>query len=98
MAEVRLIDANLIVKFIQDGLNNPDKEKAFGHDAIEILAEIECNTPTISPDSLRPKGQWIDRPSVKGQVYCSECAMIEKVTDSNYKSRSCPNCGAKMEG
>ncbi len=43
-------------------------------------------------------GRWIDRPAVKGQVYCSECATIEKSTDSNYKSRCCPNCGAKMGG
>ena len=43
-------------------------------------------------------GRWIDRPSTKGQVYCSECATIEKSTDSNYKSRRCPNCGAKMDG
>lgn len=43
-------------------------------------------------------GRWIDRPSMKGQVYCSECATIEKSTDSNYKSMHCPNCGAKMDG
>ena len=43
-------------------------------------------------------GRWIERPGVKGQVYCSECATIEKSTDSNYKSRRCPNCGAKMDG
>lgn len=43
-------------------------------------------------------GRWIDRPSMKGQVYCSECATIEKSTDSNYKSQRCPNCGAKMDG
>ena len=27
-------------KFIEDGLNNPDKDKAFGHDAIEIMTEV----------------------------------------------------------
>lgn len=36
-----LIDSKPIVKFIMDGLNNPDMRKAFGHDAIEILTEIE---------------------------------------------------------
>lgn len=30
-----------IVEFITKGLNNPDKTKAYGYDAIEILAEIE---------------------------------------------------------
>lgn len=34
------IERASVEKFIQDGLNNPDKDKAFGHDAIEILAGI----------------------------------------------------------
>ena len=34
-----------IVEFITKGLNNPDKTKAYGYDAIEILTEIEY-TPT----------------------------------------------------
>lgn len=42
----RLIDAEPIKKFIVDGLNNPDLKKAFGHDAIEILVEIEY-APTV---------------------------------------------------
>lgn len=42
-------------------------------------------------------GQWFERANVKEQVYCSECATIEKATDSNYKSRRCPNCGAIMD-
>lgn len=44
--EKRLIDKEPLKKFIEDGLNNPDKLKAFGHDAIEILAEIEY-APTV---------------------------------------------------
>lgn len=42
-------------------------------------------------------GRWIDRPGTKGQVYCSECRTLETSTDSNYKSRRCPNCGADMK-
>ena len=42
----KLIEAEPIKKFIADGLNNPDPMKAFGHDAIVILAEIEY-APTI---------------------------------------------------
>ena len=34
------IERAAIEKFIEDGLNNPDKNKAFGHDAIEIMAEV----------------------------------------------------------
>lgn len=43
-------------------------------------------------------GLWIERARVKGQVYCSECGTIEKATDSNYRSRLCPACGARMDG
>lgn len=39
------IEKGPIIKFITKGLNNPDKTKAYGYDAIEILAEIEY-TPT----------------------------------------------------
>lgn len=51
---MRLIDADHIKKFIEDGLNNPDQKKAFGHDAIEILAEIEY-APTIEADPVNSK-------------------------------------------
>ena len=37
----RLIDVEPIVKFIKDGLNNPNKEEAFGYTAVQILTEIE---------------------------------------------------------
>ena len=46
MPEQRLIDANPIVKFIQDGLNSKDTNKQFGNDAVQILAEIEF-APTV---------------------------------------------------
>lgn len=35
------IEKGPIIEFITKGLNNPDKTKAFGYDAIEILTEIE---------------------------------------------------------
>lgn len=35
------IEKEPIIEFIQKGLNDPDKTKAFGFDAIQILAEIE---------------------------------------------------------
>lgn len=49
---------------------------------------------------LRPvrHGRWVDRPNTKGQVYCSECGTLEKITDNNFKSMHCPNCAAKMDG
>lgn len=47
------IEKEPIVEFITKGLNNPDNTKAFGYDAIEILAEIEYS-PTID---VAPKGK-----------------------------------------
>lgn len=43
---MRLGDLDAIEKFIENGLNNPDKLNAFGHDAIEIMAEVHY-APTI---------------------------------------------------
>lgn len=57
--EKRLIDKEPLKKFIEDGLNNPDKLKAFGHDAIEILAEIEY-APTVDAVEV-VHGRWIAR-------------------------------------
>ena len=53
--EKRLIDANPIKQFIVDGLNNPDLKKAFGYDAIEILAEIEY-APTVDAVEIPHSG------------------------------------------
>lgn len=49
---VQIINAVPIKQFIQDGLNNPDRMKAFGHDAIEILAEIEY-APKLEVEPVR---------------------------------------------
>lgn len=93
---MRLGDLDALVKFIQDGLNNPDREKALGHDAIEILAEIECNMPTIHPDSLRPKGRWVyaGYTAFCGTPYC-RCSLCGE-GDTTHRTNFCPNCGADM--
>lgn len=46
MIQMRLGDLDVLEKFITDGLNNPDKAKAFGHDAVTILGEIYA-MPTV---------------------------------------------------
>lgn len=50
---MRLIDAEPIEKYIEDGLNCKDPKKQFGHDAIEILTEIHY-APTIAPQPNDP--------------------------------------------
>jgi hypothetical protein len=53
--EMILIDATPIKKFIEDGLNCKDPLKAFGHDAIEILAEIEFAPAVDAVEVVRCK-------------------------------------------
>lgn len=71
---------------------------------IAIVKEYQRSVLTIIQDAVTipaaPKvyGRWIDRVAANGQVYCSQCATIEKSTDHNYKSRRCPYCGAYMWG
>lgn len=50
-----LIDATPIKKFIEDGLNCKDPLKAFGHDVIEILTEIEFAPAVDAVEVVRCK-------------------------------------------
>ena len=54
-----------IVEFITKGLNNPDQTKAYGYDAIKILAEIEY-APTAD---------------VVEVVRCKDCKNIKTMCD-----------------
>ena len=72
-----------IVEFITKGLNNPDKTKAYGYDAIEILTEIEY-TPTADvvevvrcKDCDVPHNKWLGCPHLNGLIpppdfYCAK--------------------------
>lgn len=98
-SEVQLINATPIKKFIENGLNCKDPLKAFGHDAIEILTEIEF-APAIDPESLRPKGRWeatilevSERTFRTGAPHCNLCGK-----QAHRRTPYCPNCGARMEG
>ena len=82
-----------IIEFITKGLNNPDKSKAFGYDAIEILTEIEY-TPAADVVEVR-HGEWIYDHWC--EFRCSICGHWSK-TEPRGKEKFCPNCGAKMDG
>ena len=73
------IEKEPIIEFIKKGLNNPDKTKAFGYDAIEILTEIEY-TPSadivMCKDCTVPHNKWTGCPKLNGLVpppdfYCA---------------------------
>jgi hypothetical protein len=89
MDEKQYIERDRIVKFIEDGLNDPDKTKAFGHDAVEILAEIHLAPAADVAPVVHAR--WIDR---DGKTWCSRCDASNK----QYKPPYCPHCGARMDG
>ena len=82
------IERAAVEKFIEDGLNNPDKNKAFGHDAIEIMAEVHY-MPAADVVEVR-HGRWY---LAEDAVFrCSECERICYELDAPYCY-----CGARME-
>ena len=92
-----------VEEFIQDGLNNPDKDKAFGHDAIEILAEIHF---MLAADVAEVRhGRWIgleydgyaDGCPVYDLWECSECGEEVRGEDVPVTHPWCHCCGARMD-
>lgn len=71
-----------IVEFITKGLNNPDKTKAYGYDAIEILTEIE-----YAPEA-----------DVVEVVRCSGCVHWQPLKEDRISKGVCCNeeCGNCM--
>lgn len=95
----RYKDIEPIIDFIKKGLNNPDKAKAFGHDAIEILTEIEY-APTADVVEVR-HGKWVHTDYAMhwlGKDECSECTYHTSDRDDLSHLKFCPNCGARMDG
>lgn len=90
----RYIDADALIKFITDGLNNPDKTKAFGHDAIEILVKI-AYAPTTEVVEAK-HGRWTLH--TDGSGTCSECGTTQKnVWDCDRWQNYCGHCGVWMD-
>ena len=54
----------------------------------------------FQPEDVAPvvHAEWIKRSFISADVFCSECHTLETTKDSNYKSKYCPHCGAKMDG
>ena len=93
------IERQAVEEFIQDGLNNPDKSKAFGHDAIEILAGIHF---MLAADVAEVRhGRWMTTDAYPHHLYCSVCYKTyaknaKWVNELDLPTNYCPNCGARM--
>ena len=88
----RYIAKETLVEFITKGLNNSDKTKVFGYDAIEILTEIEYAPTADVVEVVRCKdcvhfdrktstcnhfGYYTYAPDVDEDDYCSYGERIE---------------------
>ena len=70
------------------------------HSFRAVEDDVIADMPTIDPESLRPKGRWIDDHT---SIVCSKCKaeysdeIIFMNRDFKYDNLNyCPNCGAKM--
>lgn len=98
------IERKAVEQFIENGLNNPDRNKAFGHDAIEIMAEVHYMPAADVAPVVH--GRW-ERIGVVGKnlpLYpcCSACGGVSAAYRSQWEGyhgpwRYCPSCGAKMD-
>ena len=108
MDEVRLIDANMIRKYISNrqiqiaGI----LEKVDGWIELENVLNAIKEIPTIDPESLRPVSRWdssgkytfMDKKNSVA-VRCENCGCALHMRE--YKEsvwKFCPVCGARMEG
>ena len=97
---MRLIDADALKRTkitLEDGCSIVDAARA-------IIRAVEL-APTIDPESLRPKGEWIgeangyaDGELVYDVWYCSECNLDIGTDEPDLLPNFCPNCGADMRG
>ena len=100
--EKRLIDANAVIKKIDDYYHN----SPFPHPGttwlrgLELAVGLLLNEPTVDAVEVA-HGRWIEK--LTPIEWCEddadiiwECSLCEcrHFADSNY----CPNCGAKMDG
>lgn len=62
------------------------------------------SAPTIDPESLRPKGEWITMSYWKKrrghhvQLVFKKCSLCNTRVKARWNNNFCPNCGADMRG
>lgn len=90
------IEREALLKFIENGLNNPDRKEAFGYDAVVILEKVQY-MPAADVAQVR-HGRWLPEVNVGDCCYrCSECQFLRDAYLLDIE-KYCPFCGAKMDG
>lgn len=80
---MRLIDADELKAYFQDGTEGYD----FSHWTRFDIIDVIDNVPTVEE---RPNGKWEYTPN--GIIYCNLCNHY-----LGFRGNYCPNCGARME-
>lgn len=96
--EVRLIDANALLEQTEIICGRYEVKWTDNR----VMAWID-NAPTIDPESLRPRGEWMEGDELdycgNRKPLCSVCGEFPLFNWADYaQCKYCPNCGAKMEG
>ena len=95
---MRLIDADALLDKLADKWNIPDDwDGGIAQPCEDAFGAIE-DAPTISPDSLRPKGWW--EWDTEDVYICANCNTKNHVKEVMGQPAwdFCPNCGANMTG
>ena len=94
MAEQRLIDANELDDWLEEAeLEAQEKKKYVYAGCINTIRGNIRNFPTIE---RRRIGTWIGVNPMVDTLECSVCGY--NILGEEFKTRYCPDCGAKMEG
>ena len=94
---MRLIDADELIKMLQDTIDFNMKHNTFFKSfSMQHILYILENMKTVDPVK---HGRWIHGSSSENiRVTCSECGYkVNYFWDSWQDAKYCPNCGARME-
>lgn len=99
MADVRLIDANALTRWLESVLSNANPLDRRARAAFsEVLARVKTMLDIDAVPVVHAR--WVPNHGSYGTPHCSNCKWrIPYSEDSTLDARSfCPNCGAIMDG
>lgn len=88
------IERKTLLRHLDDYISSPP-ELCYKFEIVKSIEEYVKNQPAANVrEDVR--GEWLQRRFFSSDVICSLCGTLETNKDSNYKSRFCPHCGARM--